>query len=92
MYLAGNKTIVTATGAVLYAPANPQGLIVVEMEGHKPVLTVNEVSDDNVVNLFINVAEKADFIDNHGGGPDACPDHASRYEILAVREHLADTV
>lgn len=56
-----DPTIVTANGTIIHIGKANDGLIVVCEGDHKPVMSFDEVSDDEIVNVFVKFAPGAAF-------------------------------
>lgn len=81
-------TVVDAIGNVLHTPPEPQGLIVVESQSEEteyPVLVIGEVSDDKLVNLFIETPGGAPLM-YHGDTEGWQDDNASSHELILDRQ------
>ena len=78
---------ITPDGEIVHQPhGRPQGLLIVDSEHHKPLLTISEVSDDETVNLFIDKHQHSRLIQ----WSTTTDDIASEIELLANRVDLAD--
>lgn len=53
-------TIVTSAGKIIHH--GNQGVIIVDDKEHKEILSVAEVSDDDVVDVFVNIADGANLM------------------------------
>jgi hypothetical protein len=71
---------VTATGEIVHHPENPQSVVIVDEDSHEPLLSLSEVSDGGVVNLFIQTSPDSSGI--------VKSEEAGMYELLASRKNL----
>lgn len=90
-------TVIDVLGNVLNTCQHPQGIIIVlEKERPLPIMKIDEVSDDEVVNLFISVAKGGSgIIDNSNvGDPQsyaACGcGGATQYEFIVGIDKLKE--
>lgn len=83
---------ITSLGKILHKPRKPQG-VVIYAEDDKPIITVNEVSDDEVINIFMDVHGKSSGIAWVASGQPGRPDdyHAG-WEILANLPRTVDSL
>ena len=83
-------TIVTATGKVLQTGLGGAGVLVVDSETHKPIVQVEEVSDDETVQAFLTVATGAAFgkidFENESCDHYVIQDDKAFHEILIQRD------
>ena len=56
-----NPTIVSALGKIIHVGKPTDGLVVVDEFDEKPIISFDEVSDDDTVNLFLKFAPGAAF-------------------------------
>jgi len=81
-----DQTIVTAHGEVLHQGNGNDGVIIVDWQTRKPVMMIGEVSDDETVNLFIEIPEEAGRLDSEP--PVGFKDN-QQFEVLVNRaNHL----
>jgi hypothetical protein len=77
---------VATDGTIVHQPENPIGIVIVDEQDHSPILYISETSDDERINILLDVNRMARFIDNTQSDTES----ASQYEIHAKRTDLAD--
>jgi hypothetical protein len=77
---------IATDGTVVHQPENPIGIVIVDEQDHSPILYISETSDDNRINIFLDVNRMTQFIDNTQSDTES----PSQYEIHARRKDLAD--
>jgi hypothetical protein len=77
---------VATNGTIVHQPDNPSGIIIVDEQGHNPILYISERSDDDRIHIFLDVNRMTRFVDNTHTHTES----ATQYEILAKRTDLAD--
>jgi hypothetical protein len=71
-------TVITTHGALLRAGDGQSGIIIVDETDHRPVLRIDETSDDETIHLFLEPAEDSSAIVR-------TEEDARSYEILINR-------
>lgn len=78
-----NPTIVTAGGKVIHVGDEYGGLVIVDRKDEKPVILMDELSDNQVVNLFMLTANCGSVISH-----DEQDIMFRKHEILIDRKNL----
>jgi hypothetical protein len=76
---------IATDGSIVHQPENPIGIVIVDEQDHNPILYISETSDDDRINILLDVNRMTRFIDNS----QTDTERASQYEIRAKRTDLA---
>jgi hypothetical protein len=71
-------TVITSRGALLKAGDGQSGIIIVDETDHRPILRIDETSDDETIHLFLDPAKDSSAIVR-------TEEDARSYEILINR-------
>jgi hypothetical protein len=77
---------IATDGSIVHQPENPIGIVIVDEQDHSPILYISETSDDDRINILLDVNRMTRFIDNS----QTDTERARQYEIRAKRTDLAD--